>query len=79
MKTKRNADFLATLLSDEGLPTTSIHGDRLQREEALDDFKRGKMPKLVATAVAARGLDIRDVMHVVNYDMPDEVEEYVHR
>jgi len=81
VKTKRNADFLATLLSDEGLPTTSIHGDRLQREreEALDDFKRGKMPILVATAVAARGLDIRDVMHVVNYDMPDEVEEYVHR
>ena len=81
VKTKRNADFLATLLSEEGLPTTSIHGDRLQREreEALDDFKRGKMPILVATAVAARGLDIKDVMHVVNYDMPDEVEEYVHR
>eukprot|EP00092_Neocalanus_flemingeri_P012470 GFUD01013443.1.p1 GENE.GFUD01013443.1~~GFUD01013443.1.p1 ORF type:complete len:451 (-),score=91.63 GFUD01013443.1:56-1408(-) len=81
VKTKRNADFLATYLSEEGLPTTSIHGDRLQREreEALDDFKRGKMPILVATAVAARGLDIKDVMHVVNYDMPDEVEEYVHR
>jgi len=81
VKTKRNADFLATYLSEEGLPTTSIHGDRLQREreEALDDFKRGKMPILVATAVAARGLDIKDVMHVINYDMPDEVEEYVHR
>merc|ERR1712179_125365 len=63
VKTKRNADFLATYLSEEGLPTTSIHGDRLQREreEALDDFKRGKMPILVATAVAARGLDIKDV------------------
>jgi len=81
VKHKRNADFLASYLSEEGLPTTSIHGDRLQREreEALDDFRRGKMPILVATAVAARGLDIRDVMHVVNYDMPDEVEEYVHR
>jgi len=81
VKTKRNADFLATYLSEEGLPTTSIHGDRLQREreEALQDFKQGRMPILVATAVAARGLDIKDVMHVVNYDMPDEVEEYVHR
>ena len=81
VKTKRKADFLATYLSEDGLPTTSIHGDRLlrEREEALDDFKRGTMPILVATAVAARGLDIKDVMHVVNYDMPDEVEEYVHR
>merc|ERR1712059_215226 len=81
VKTKRNADFLATYLSDEGLPTTSIHGDRLQseREQALSDFRSGKRPILVATAVAARGLDIKDVMHVVNYDMPDEVEEYVHR
>jgi len=81
VKTKRNADFLATYLSEEGFPTTSIHGDRLQREreEALDEFKQGRMPILVATAVAARGLDIKDVMHVVNYDMPDEVEEYVHR
>merc|ERR1711936_569648 len=81
VKTKRNADFLATYLSEEGLPTTSIHGDRLQREreEALDDFKRGSKPILVATAVAARGLDIKDVMHVVNFDMPEEVEEYVHR
>jgi len=81
VKTKRNADFLATFLSEEGHPTTSIHGDRLQseREMALSDFRRGKMPILVATSVAARGLDIRDVMHVVNYDMPDEVEEYVHR
>ena len=68
-------------LCDIGLPSTSIHGDRLQREreEALDDFKRGSKPILVATAVAARGLDIKDVMHVVNFDMPDEVEEYVHR
>jgi len=81
VKTKRNADFLATYLSDEGLPTTSIHGDRLQseREQALSDFRSGKMPILVATSVAARGIDIRGVMHVVNYDMPDEVEEYVHR
>merc|ERR1712233_263529 len=56
-------------------------GHRLQseREQALEDFKTGRMPILVATAVAARGLDIPNVMHVVNYDMPKELEEYVHR
>merc|ERR1712083_987640 len=81
VQTKRNADFLATYLSGEGLPTTSIHGDRLQREreEALYDFRVGTMPILVATAVAARGLDIPGVAHVINYDMPDDVDEYVHR
>ena len=81
LQTKRNADFLATYLSGEGLPTTSIHGDRLQREreEALYDFRVGTMPILVATAVAARGLDIPGVAHVINYDMPDDVDEYVHR
>ena len=72
---------MATYLSGEGLPTTSIHGDRLQREreEALYDFRVGTMPILVATAVAARGLDIPGVAHVINYDMPNDVDEYVHR
>merc|ERR1711970_1500709 len=81
VETKRQADFLCCKLCEEGFPATSIHGDRLQsqREEALNDFRKGKMPILVATAVAARGLDIKGVMHVVNYDMPGEVEEYVHR
>merc|ERR1711902_372267 len=81
VETKRNADFLATALSQEGFPTTSIHGDRLQREreEALRDFKTGRMPILVATAVAARGLDIKGVAHVVNYDLPKTIDEYVHR
>jgi len=81
VETKKNADFLAAFLSGEGLPTTSIHGDRLQREreQALRDFKTGKFPILVATAVAARGLDIKGVAHVINYDMPNTVDEYVHR
>merc|ERR1712243_154586 len=81
VQTKRNADFIATYLSGEGLPATSIHGDRLQREreEALGDFKTGKRPIIVCTGVASRGLDIRDVKHVINYDMPKEVDEYVHR
>merc|ERR1711982_275557 len=81
VETKRNADFLASILSNEGFPTTSIHGDRLQREreEALRDFKTGKMPILIATAVAARGLDIKGVTHVINYDLPKSIDEYVHR
>lgn len=81
VETKRNADFLATFLSGKGHPTTSIHGDRLQREreEALADFKSGNKPLLVATAVAARGLDIKGVARVLNYDLPKSVDEYVHR
>ncbi|KOX80952.1 ATP-dependent RNA helicase vasa, isoform A [Melipona quadrifasciata] len=62
---KKRADFIAVFLSENNYPTTSIHGDRLQRqrEEALADFKSGKMSILVATAVAARGLDIKNVSH----------------
>ncbi|XP_024223471.1 ATP-dependent RNA helicase vasa isoform X1 [Bombus impatiens] len=78
---KKKADFIAVFLSESNYPTTSIHGDRLQkqREEALADFKSGKMSVLVATAVAARGLDIKNVAHVINYDLPKGIDEYVHR
>ena len=78
---KRKADFIAAFLSENNYPTTSIHGDRLQRqrEEALADFKSGRMSILVATAVAARGLDIKNVSHVINYDLPKGIDEYVHR
>lgn len=81
VETKRTADFLAALLSETAYPTTSIHGDRLQREReiALADFKTGRMQILVATAVAARGLDINNVTHVINYDLPSSIDEYVHR
>uniref|UniRef100_A0ABM0N0V5 RNA helicase n=1 Tax=Saccoglossus kowalevskii TaxID=10224 RepID=A0ABM0N0V5_SACKO len=81
VETKRSADFVASYLSQSGFPTTSIHGDRLQREreEALSCFKRGETPVLVATSVAARGLDIPGVKHVVNFDLPDNIDEYVHR
>jgi len=81
VNTKKTADFLATKLSSDDKPTTSIHGDRKQREreEALYDFKTGTRPILVATAVAARGLDIPEVNHVINYEMPNDVDEYVHR
>lgn len=78
---KKKADFIAVFLSENNYPTTSIHGDRLQRqrEEALADFKSGRMSILVATAVAARGLDIKNVSHVINYDLPKGIDEYVHR
>nr|ABC87271.1 vasa-like protein [Macrobrachium rosenbergii] len=81
VETKRQADFIATFLCQEELPTTSIHGDREQREreQALADFKAGKCPILVATSVAARGLDIPEVQHVVNFDLPKNIDEYVHR
>ncbi|CAI6356877.1 unnamed protein product [Macrosiphum euphorbiae] len=78
---KRQADFIAAFLSELNYPTTSIHGDREQpeREKALRDFKTKKMKVLVATAVAARGLDIMGVKTVVNFDLPKTIEEYVHR
>jgi len=81
VETKKGADSLDDYLYREGFPVTSIHGDRTQkeREEALRRFKCGKSPILVATAVAARGLDIPNVKHVINFDLPSDVEEYVHR
>uniref|UniRef100_A0A8C4VZ32 RNA helicase n=1 Tax=Gopherus evgoodei TaxID=1825980 RepID=A0A8C4VZ32_9SAUR len=81
VETKKKADFIATFLCQEKIPTTSIHGDREQREreEALWDFRSGKCPVLVATSVAARGLDIEKVQHVINFDLPSTIDEYVHR
>ncbi|KAM4808337.1 putative ATP-dependent RNA helicase DDX4 [Rhinophrynus dorsalis] len=81
VSTKKKADFMATLLCQERVRTTSIHGDREQREreKALQDFRSGNCPVIVATSVAARGLDIENVQHVINLDLPKEIEEYVHR
>ncbi|XP_037042956.1 ATP-dependent RNA helicase vasa [Bradysia coprophila] len=81
VETKRDADFLASFLSETKHPTTSIHGDReqRQREEALAEFKAGRMKILIATSVAARGLDIPNVNHVINYNLPKQIEDYVHR
>lgn len=81
VETKRNADFLASYLSENNINSTSIHGDRLQRERelALRDFKIGRRNILVATGVAARGLDIENVKHVINFDLPKNIDEYVHR
>lgn len=81
VETKKGADSLEEFLYQNKHPVTSIHGDRSQREreDALKCFRSGDCPILVATAVAARGLDIPHVKHVINYDLPSDVEEYVHR
>ena len=81
VETKRMADSLSDFLINQGFPATSIHGDRTQREreKALEMFRTGRCPILVATAVAARGLDIPNVTHVVNYDLPTDIDDYVHR
>uniref|UniRef100_A0AAT9FG60 RNA helicase n=1 Tax=Enchytraeus japonensis TaxID=228735 RepID=A0AAT9FG60_9ANNE len=78
---KRKADFISAFLSQASFATASIHGNLTQaeREKSLRDFRAGVSPILVATNVAARGLDIPEVKHVINYDMPQHIEEYVHR
>ncbi|RYP56802.1 hypothetical protein DL771_011577 [Monosporascus sp. 5C6A] len=81
VETKRMADSLSDFLINQNFPATSIHGDRGQRERerALEMFRNGRCPILVATAVAARGLDIPNVTHVINYDLPTDIDDYVHR
>ncbi|EZF35861.1 ATP-dependent RNA helicase [Trichophyton mentagrophytes] len=82
---KTQADLIDDFLFNMGLPSTSIHSDRTQREreDAIRAFKTAKSPILIATAVSARGLDIKNVMHVVNYDLPSAnhggIDEYIHR
>ena len=80
-ETKRGANHLEDVLCRESFPASSIHGDKSQREreEALHLFKSGRTPILVATDVAARGLDIPNVTQVINFDMPSNVDDYVHR
>ncbi|CAD5228982.1 unnamed protein product [Bursaphelenchus okinawaensis] len=81
VETKRGASDLAYMLNNEGYEVVAIHGDlkQMDRERHLDAFRSGEAPILVATAVAARGLDIPNVKHVINYDLPSDVDEYVHR
>ncbi|KAF9329092.1 DEAD-box ATP-dependent RNA helicase [Podila minutissima] len=81
VETKRMADSLSDFLLSQNFPATSIHGDRTQRERerALDMFRSGRCPVMVATAVAARGLDIPNVTHVISYDLPTDIDDYVHR
>jgi superfamily II DNA/RNA helicase len=78
--TKRGTDQLERLLVKKGIKVASIHGDRDQNErtKALNDFKNGKVPIIVATDVLARGIDIADVSLIINYDVPQAVEDYIH-
>ena len=80
-RTKHGANRLATQLESDGLKSAAIHGNKSQaaRVRALQDFKTGKVRVLVATDVAARGLDIERLPHVVNYELPHVPEDYVHR
>ncbi|NXJ13354.1 DDX43 helicase, partial [Odontophorus gujanensis] len=78
---KSTADDVASDLVVQGVPVQSLHGDREQcdREQALDDFRKGEVRILVATDIASRGLDVHDITHVFNFDFPRNIEEYVHR
>lgn len=80
-RTKHGANNLSRQLDKDGLTTAAIHGNKSQsaRTKALDGFKRGRVRVLVATDIAARGLDIDHLPHVVNYDLPHVAEDYVHR
>ena len=80
-QTKKMVDILVSKLISYGYPAEAIHGDMTQakRENVLSDFKKGNIKLLVATDVAARGLDIENVNYVINYDIPDNPEAYVHR
>ncbi|MEP7704797.1 DEAD/DEAH box helicase [Paraglaciecola sp. 25GB23A] len=80
-RTKQTADALAKEMCKDGIQTDSIHGDKSQgaRERALAEFKQGKIRALVATDVAARGIDIIDLKYVINYELPYVAEDYIHR
>jgi ATP-dependent RNA helicase RhlE len=78
---KIDADWLFRVLEKEGQPVSNIHSDRTQRErtKALEGFRRGEHRILVATDIASRGIDIPGIEHIVNFDIPQTVEEYIHR
>jgi len=81
VETKRSCDYVEDVLCAKGFPACSIHGDKCQREreDSLKSFKNGRTPVMVATDVASRGLDIPNVTQVVNFDLPTNIDDYVHR
>ncbi|MCC6382969.1 MAG: C-terminal helicase domain-containing protein, partial [Dehalococcoidia bacterium] len=80
-RTRIGVDRLTAQLQDAGVAARAIHGDLRQseRDRVMADFRSGRLDFLVATNVAARGLDIPDIEHVINYDIPQNPEEYIHR
>jgi ATP-dependent RNA helicase RhlE len=80
-RTKHRAKKLADQLIKAGLPATSLQGNLSQnrRQEAMDNFRTGRVKVLVATDIAARGIDVSQISHVINFDMPDTADAYTHR
>jgi ATP-dependent RNA helicase RhlE len=80
-RTKHGADRVVKKLAQSGIPANAIHGNKSQpqRERALDEFKNGRAKILVATDIAARGIDVTGISHVVNFELPNVAEQYVHR
>jgi ATP-dependent RNA helicase RhlE len=80
-RTKHRADKIARQIAHAGFRVTSLHSNRTQgqREQALSGFKSGHFPIMVATDIAARGLDVENISHVINFDMPDTADAYIHR
>ena len=80
-RTKHRADKVALKLGKSNIRAAAIHGNKsqVQRTRAMQDFKSGRIRVLVATDIAARGIDVDDISHVINYDLPNEPENYVHR
>src|SRR6185437_7150170 len=80
-RTKHGANKVAEYLSKNGIASDAIHGNKSQnaRQRAMEAFRGGKLHVLVATDIAARGIDIDDISHVVNFELPNEPETYVHR
>ncbi|AMD19705.1 HCL446Cp [Eremothecium sinecaudum] len=79
--TKRTCDEITSYLREDGWPALAIHGDKQQQERdwVLNEFRTGRSPIMVATDVAARGIDVKGINFVINYDMPGNIEDYVHR
>ncbi|HBM13551.1 MAG TPA: DEAD/DEAH box helicase, partial [Rhodospirillaceae bacterium] len=80
-RTKRGADKVSQGLKADGIGAAVIHGDKTQgaRKQALADFTKGRVSVMVATDLAARGIDVEGVTHVINFDLPVDAESYVHR
>ena len=80
-RTKHGANRVVKVLDGEGIPSMAIHGNKSQnhRERALSQFRSGEIPLLIATDIASRGIDVEGVTHVINYDLPDDADAYVHR
>jgi len=80
-RTKRQADALSNKLIEKGIKVNALHGDKRQsqRSRIIDSFKKDYVNILIATDVASRGLDINNITHVINYDMPENYDDYIHR